>query len=219
MVWGVCCLGVYIPYSCLRFASSRPRISEQFTKNAIFKKGPCYVLYPHFSGNHQELFTSLIPVWALRPSPFCSSPINFNGPLGTSQVLCRTHFEHTVFFPRALVTPHPQCQFPQSSLNQQRGTILHHPLPTDIFLLSPVMPIMFGRSCLQTLAESYHCLASNPSSFFGDCDYQVSYTCSSPRAPYTNQYCLLSPSDSRIHGLQLPDISIHMDSKYLGCTI
>lgn len=204
MAWGLCCLGFYFAYTCLRFASSRPRISEQFTKNAIFKKGPCYVLYPPFSGNHQELFTSLIPTWALSPSPFCSSPINFYGPLGTSQVLCRTHFEHTLFFPRTLLTLHPQCQFPQSSLNQKKGIILHHPLPKDIFLFFPVMPIMFGRPCLHILAESYHCLPSNPS-FFGDCDYQISYICKSPRAPYTNQV-LSRLLQTHIHGLQLSDI-------------
>lgn len=175
MVWDICCLGVYFAYTCLRFASSRLRISEQFTKNVIFKKGPCYVLHRNFSGNYQELLTSLIPVWAPSPSPFCSSSINFHGPLGASQVLCRTHY--TLFLPRTLITLHPQCQFPQSSLNQQKGVILHHPLPTDIFLLSPVMPIMFGRCRLQILAESYHCLPSNPSSFFGDCDYQISYIC------------------------------------------
>lgn len=76
----------------------RPRISDQFTKKAIYRRGPCQDLYSNFSGNHEVLLTSLTPLWALSPSPFRSAPINFRGPLGTSQVLCRTHFAHTLFF-------------------------------------------------------------------------------------------------------------------------
>lgn len=86
----------YLSQICLLIF--RPRNADNFTKNAIYRRGPCQDLYSDFSGNHEVLFTSLTPLWALSPSPFCSAPINFRGPLGTSQLLCRTHFAHTLFF-------------------------------------------------------------------------------------------------------------------------
>lgn len=77
----------------------RPWISDEFTKNVIYRRGPHQDLYSDFSENHEGLlFTSLTPLWALSPSLFCSAPINFRGSLGTSQVLSRTHFAHTLFF-------------------------------------------------------------------------------------------------------------------------
>lgn len=115
---------------------------------------------------------------ALSATPFCSTPINFHGPPGTSQVLHRTHFEHALFFfPITLTTLHPQCQSPENALNQQKGVILHHPFPTETIVLSPAMPITFARCCLQTLAESNSCLPSYPSSPFGYTACPISDTC------------------------------------------
>lgn len=103
LLFGSGCLGVSFSYfapTCLRFASwfsdqefqtSSPKI--QFTGKVHAK-----MCTQNFSGNHEVLFTSLTPLWALSPSPFCSAPITFPGPLGTSQVLCRIHFTHTHFF-------------------------------------------------------------------------------------------------------------------------
>lgn len=106
--WGIVVLfGLFVgffllfcPLFCLRSASwfsvqefqtSSPKM--QFTGEVHAK-----MCTQNFSGNHEVLFTSLTSLWALSPSPFCSAPINFPGPLGTSQVLCRTHFAHTHFF-------------------------------------------------------------------------------------------------------------------------
>lgn len=158
------------------FFTFRPRISEQFIKKRNLQVRSTSSSVPKLLW--KPPVAHLTHLLALSPTPFCSTPINFHGPPGTSQVLHRTHFEHALFFfPITLTTLHPQCQSPENALNQQQGVILHHPFPTETIVLSPAMPITFARCCPQTLAESNSCLPSYPSSPFGYNACPISDTC------------------------------------------
>lgn len=111
-------------------------------------------------------------LWALspRPSPFCSTPINFHSPLGISQIHCRTHL--------GLVFPEHSSLYIHSANLQKTPLASRRALSSithfrQTFTFSPVIFITFGRCCLQTLAESYPCLLSNLSSISSYAAYQI----------------------------------------------
>lgn len=59
LVFGLGCLGVSLILPLDLPLDFQTRISDQFTKNAIYRRGPCQDLYSNFSGNHEVLLPHL----------------------------------------------------------------------------------------------------------------------------------------------------------------
>lgn len=157
--------------------------------------------------------------WALSPSPFRSAPINFRGPLGTSQVLCRTHFAHTLFFLEHS-SPYIHSANLHKTLSARRASssFIHFQQTSSSFLL-------WHSSCLE---DAVCKLLLKAALFFPQIPphpfailLNKSHICSSSRAPHTDQCCLLCPSNSPplVYSslIYLGDMEIYVDYKYFGC--
>lgn len=171
------------------------RISDQFTKNTVFMRSPCHLLYPNLSRTQQELFTSLhlfglwaqahpaqLPLTSMAPKAFHRSCV---------ELILNIHY----FFPLKHSTPYIHgTNFQKTRLERKMlSSISHFPWTCSCFLL-------WCSSCLVDVACRHLLIVSVafpriPPQFLAVLPTE-GHTSFSAGAPYTNLSGVSFPSGS-----------------------